>query len=118
MHSLTHIIKGGRGGLPELRDGTRKSDKLLITFSQICIQPTTSWLILIMEHLGVRTSHGQLWTHKTHHGSDSEEATTFPNIVFFAPLHSTCIQMVFYPRTPKEESRNYPNLDSRHFAKS
>jgi hypothetical protein len=26
--------------------------------------------------------------------------------------------MVFYPRTPKEESRNYPNLDSRHFAKS
>jgi hypothetical protein len=44
------------------------------------------------------------------------EATTFPHIVFSAPLRGTYIRMVFYLGTPKEESRNYPGLDSRHFA--
>jgi hypothetical protein len=33
------------------------------------------------------TSHGQTWTHKTHHGSDLGEATTFPLIIFFVPSH-------------------------------
>jgi hypothetical protein len=42
----------------ELWDGTRKSDKLLVILSQIYIQPTTSWLIHILESLGARTSHG------------------------------------------------------------
>ncbi len=32
---------------------------------------------------GERISHGQTWTHKTHHDSDLGEATTFPLIVFF-----------------------------------
>jgi hypothetical protein len=118
MRSLTRNIRGGRGGVLELRDGTRKSDKPLVTLSQICIKPTTSWLIHILEHLGARTSHEWPWTHKIHHGPDSGEATTFPHIVFSVPLHDTCIQMAFYPETPKEESRNCPGLDSRHFAES
>jgi hypothetical protein len=46
----------------------------------------------------------RLWTHKTHHGSSSREATTFPHIVLFAPLHNAYIRMAFCPRTPKEES--------------
>jgi hypothetical protein len=41
--------------------------------------------------------------------------TTFPHIVFFAPLRRTCIWMAFCPGTPKEESRNYPGLDSHNF---
>jgi hypothetical protein len=35
-------------------------------------------------------NHGQTWTHKTHkthHGPDLGEATTFPLIVFFVPSH-------------------------------
>jgi hypothetical protein len=46
-------------------------------------------------------SHKQTQTHKTHHGLDLWEATTFPLIVYFAPLHKAHIQMVFCPGTPE-----------------
>jgi hypothetical protein len=44
---------------------------------------------------GVRTSYGQIWTNKTHHGSDLGEPTTFPLIVYFVTLHKAHIQMAF-----------------------
>ncbi len=44
--------------------------------------------------------------HKTHHGSDSGEATTFPHIVFSTLLRRNYIQMVLFPGTPKLESQN------------
>jgi len=44
------------------------------------------------------TSHKQPWTHKTHHGPDSGEATTFPHIVFSASFYGTYIWMVFLSR--------------------
>ncbi len=47
-----------------------------------------------------------IWTHLTHHGPDSREATTFPLIVFSAALHRGYIQMALFPGTPKLESRN------------
>jgi len=47
-------------------------------------------------------------THKTHHGSDSGEATTFPHIVFSATLRGGYIQMALFLGTPKFESRNCP----------
>jgi hypothetical protein len=50
------------------------------------------------------------WTHLTHHGPDSGEATTFPLIVFSAALRRTCIQMAIFPGTPKVESRNCPGF--------
>jgi hypothetical protein len=62
--------------------------------------------------------HGQLWTHKTHHIPDSGETTTFPHIVFFVLLYGTHIRMAFCPKTPKEEFRNYPDLDSGDFVSS
>jgi hypothetical protein len=37
-----------------------------------------SWLEIILHAFGVGTSHGLTWTHLTHHGPDSGEATTFP----------------------------------------
>jgi hypothetical protein len=46
--------------------------------------------------------------HKTHHGPDSGEATTFPHIVFSATLRRDYIQMALFPGTPKLESRNCP----------
>ncbi len=57
--------------------------------------------------LGVGTSQGN-WTHLTHHGPDSGKATTFPLIVFFAPLHRGYIEVTLFPGTPKLESRNCP----------
>jgi hypothetical protein len=78
--------------------------------------------------------------HKTHHGPDSGEATTFPHIVFYAPHFGDYIQMALFPaphfgdyiqmalfpaphfedyiqmalfpETPKLESRNYPEIVS------
>jgi hypothetical protein len=49
-----------------------------------------------------------IWTHLTHHGPDSGEATTFPLIVFSAALRRGYIQMALFPGTPKLESRNCP----------
>ncbi len=46
--------------------------------------------------------------HKTHHGPDSGEATTFPLIVLSAALRRGYIQMALFPGTPKLESRNCP----------
>jgi len=60
-------------------------------------------------------NHGQTRTHKTHHGLNLEEATTFPLIVYFVPLHEAHIQMAFCPRTPKWESQNSQSWDSRDF---
>jgi len=78
----------------------------------------TSWLELILHPFGVGTSHGWPWTHLTHHGLDSGEATTFPDILFSALLHGSHIQMALFPGTPKEESWNCPGLDSRDFGHS
>jgi hypothetical protein len=64
------------------------------------------WLALGWNTFGARMSHGRPWTHKTHHDSDSGEATTFPHIVYSAPLHGSGIRMAFCLRTPKWESRN------------
>jgi hypothetical protein len=47
-----------------------------------------------------------IWTHLTHHGPNSGEATTFPLIVFFAALRRGYIQVALFPGTPKLESRN------------
>jgi hypothetical protein len=57
-------------------------------------------------------------THKTHHDSDSGEATTFPHIVYFATLRRGYIQMALFPGTPKLESQNSPGLESREFGRS
>ncbi len=65
-------------------------------------------LVSIREHPWVWGQATGIWTHLTHHGPDSGEATTFPLIVFSAALHRGYIQMAFFPKTPKLESRNYP----------
>jgi hypothetical protein len=51
-----------------------------------------------------------IWTHLTHHGPDSREATTFPLIVFSAALRRGYIQMAIFLGTPKLESRNCPEI--------
>jgi hypothetical protein len=71
--SLTHSTRGvkGRARAPGLGLGRMTS---LIHLLELASN-------LILHTLGVGTSHGQPWTHLTHHGPDSGEATTFPHIV-------------------------------------
>jgi hypothetical protein len=54
---------------------------------------------------GVKTNHGQTRIHKTHHGPDMGETTTFPLILYYVPLHKAHIQMAFCPGTPKWDYR-------------
>jgi len=84
----------------KLQDGTEKNDKHQL-FTQTYTNQTKSWLMHSWSIFGVKMSHGQPQTHKTHHGPDLGEATTFPLIVYFVPLHKTHIQMAFCPRIAK-----------------
>jgi hypothetical protein len=61
-------------------------------------------------------SHKQIRIHKTHHGPNLGEATTFPFKVYFVPLHEAHIQMAFCPGTPKWESQNSQSWDSHNFS--
>jgi hypothetical protein len=78
--------------------------------SSLILHPRTN-------HKRVNSHSGHPWvlgqatgtlTHKTHHGPDSGEATTFPQIVFSATLRGAYIQMTLFLGTPKLESRNCP----------
>jgi hypothetical protein len=75
----------------------------------------TSWLMHNLSTFGVRTSHRQPWTHKTHHDPNLGEATTFPLIVFSTSLHGGHIHMAFCHGIPKWESRNSHGPNSRNF---
>jgi len=50
------------------------------------IKQITKWLVHIPRHLWVLGQATGTLDHKTHHGPDSGEATTFPHIVFSATL--------------------------------
>ncbi len=84
--------------------GTRRSSLILYP------KQTTTWLVYIREHPWVLGQATGTLDHKTHHGPDSEEATTFPHIVFSAPLRRDYIQMALFLGTPKLESRNCPEI--------
>jgi hypothetical protein len=76
--SSTRRGQEGRAESFDIRLG--RGTSYLVTRSCIQNQPT-SGLVHIRNTLGVGTSHGQPWTHLTHHGPDSGEATIFPHIV-------------------------------------
>ncbi len=81
---------------------------------------------------GAQTSHGQPRIHKTHHGQDLGEATTFPFKVLSMPSHRASTQMSFClglgsPEIPKIgtpailEAHNFvcrPSIEVRSEAKS
>jgi hypothetical protein len=108
--SLQHF--GGRRACWTFGMGTRKSDKHQL-FTWTWANQTISWLVLSLSTFGAwtnqwqtRTNHGQTWTHKTHHGPNLGEATTFPFIVHYVPGHRANTQMSFCCGTPKWEFRN------------
>ncbi len=94
----------GRVRSPEIRLGRG----IRLSSLNLHPKPTTRGLIHIREHPWVLGQATGTLTHKTHHGPDSGEATTFPHIVFSAMLRGGYIQMVLFLGTPKLESRNCP----------
>jgi hypothetical protein len=72
-------------------------------FTQTYTNQITSWLVRNWNTFGVETNHEHTRTHKTHHGPDLGEATTFPLIVFFVISHGGYIQMSFCLGTFKLE---------------
>jgi hypothetical protein len=79
----------------------------LVDQAWICIKT-----VYIQEHPWVLGQATGTLDHKTHHGPDSREATTFPHIVFSMPLRRDFIQVALFPGTPKLESRNCPETVS------
>jgi hypothetical protein len=57
----------------------------------------TRWLVRSWNIFCAKTNHGQ-HTHKSHHGLNLGEATTFPLIIYSTPLHRAHIQMAFLSR--------------------
>ncbi len=91
--SLAHNTLKGRGACWSSGMGLGRVDKLH-SLTRACMEP----------HKVVRTQLEHIWcqdepratrTHKTHHRPDLGEATTFPLIVYSAPLHGAYIQMAF-----------------------
>jgi hypothetical protein len=80
--------------------GIRKSDKHQL-LTRICTNQTITWLVHSLSTFDARTNYEQIQTHKTHHGPDLGEATTFSLIVYYVLLHEAHIQMAFCPGTPK-----------------
>jgi hypothetical protein len=94
----------GRVGSPWIRLGRRFSRSSLNLHQN---KPPT-WLVHIRGHPWVLGQATGTLDHKTHHGPDLGEATTFPHIVFSATPRRDYIQMALFPGTPKLESRNCP----------
>jgi hypothetical protein len=80
------------------------------SLTRTCTKPNNKLVSALSKHFGARMSHGRLWTHKTHHGLNLGETTTFPLIVYFALLLEAHIQMVFYPGTPILPRLEFPRL--------
>ncbi len=71
-----------------------------------------SWSIF-----GAQTNHRHTQTHKTHHGQNLEEATTFPLIVLSVINHGGYTQMSFCPRIPKLGISKFSKLELLTFWK-
>jgi hypothetical protein len=67
--------------------GLGRCDKLIHSLATYT-KPTTRWLVHLGEHPWCWDKPRATPTHLTHHGPDSGEATTFPLIVYSAPLHA------------------------------
>jgi hypothetical protein len=123
VHQNVVVEKWDSEGAPDFQhykgvEGRARSPgiKLRRRFSRSSLnlhpKQTTKWLVHIPAHPWVLGQATGTLDHKTHHGSDSGEATTFPHIVFSVMLHGGYIQMALFPATPKLESRNYPEIVS------
>jgi hypothetical protein len=97
-HAPCLALFGGGRGMLELWVGTRRVTS--INYSHGLTQNQTQCGYCMLEHFWCEVEARTTQTHKTHHGLDLGEATTFPLIVYFVPLHEAHIQMAFISRLP------------------
>jgi hypothetical protein len=112
--SLTRNILRGRGACWSFRMGIGRMKNINYSHEPPQNQ-TRSWLMHSLTTFVAKTSHGQTRIHKIHHAPDLGEATTFPLIIYFVPLHEAHIQMTFCPETLKWESQNCQSWDFCNF---
>jgi len=84
----------GHVGVPGWGLGQMTSESII---HMECTNQTTTWLMHSWNIFTTQTNHEQTQTHKTHHGPDLGEATTFPLIVLYVPSHGAYTQMSFCP---------------------
>jgi len=104
----------GRAKSLEIRLGRRTSRSSL----NLHPKQTTKWLVHILGHPWVLGQATGTLDHKTHHGPDSREATTFPHIVFSATLRWGYIQMALFLGWSPEIVPKLSRLESRDFGSS
>jgi hypothetical protein len=108
VRSLVHSTSGVKGRVGAPGWGLRRLTNNLITHTN----ETTNWLVHSWTTFGAWINHEQTRTHKTHHGLDLGEATTFLLVVNSVLGHKTNTQMSFCPGTPTWESRNSQSYPS------
>ncbi len=91
--SLTHNTLRGRGACQSSGMGLGRVDKLIHSHGPA--HNPHKVISAQLEHQRCQDESRATRTHKTHHSPDLGEATTFPLIVYFAPLHGAYIQMAF-----------------------
>ncbi len=82
----------------KLQDGDYTEGQANQLLTQTCTNQTTSWLVHSWSIFSAQMSHEQTWTHKTHHGPNLGEATTFPFIIFYVFHHRANTQLSFVLR--------------------
>jgi hypothetical protein len=94
VHSSTCNISKvkGHAGVPGWGLGPLTSGSIIHTYLH---KPNNKLVSAYWSTFATRTNHGQTRTHKTHHGLDLGEATTFRLIVFHVHDHKACTQMFF-----------------------
>ncbi len=105
---------GGRRACCSSKMGLGRITSKSITHTDLH-KPNKNWLMQNQSTFGAQMNHEQTPTHKTHHGLDLGEATTFPLIVLFVLGHGVNTQMAFCPETPKWEFQNSQNQDFCNF---
>ncbi len=114
-HSLAHNTWRGRGACWSSGMGLGRSDQLIHSHGPA--HNPHKVVSAKLEHLWCQDEPRATRTHKTHHGPDLGEATTFPLIVYSAARGGGGIQMAISPGTPEWESRICPRLESRDFGR-
>jgi hypothetical protein len=93
---------------------TRTSDKR-VNYSHGRHKPNNKLVSAKLEYFWCTDEPHANMDSQDHHDPNLGKATTFPIIVVSVPGHNASTQMSFCPGTPKLESQNSLNWDSRDF---
>ncbi len=82
----------------------QEEGQVLVTYSNLHQTNQQVGQFTFWSTFSARTSHGQPWMHKTHHGPDSSEATTFPIQYYLRLSVAPTSEQFFVPGLPRRSS--------------